>query len=374
MFADAGARREGSNRATVIVVGICWLTLVFEGYDLIVYGTVVPSLLGYDDWSLTPTQAGAIGSYMILGMLFGALVVGTITDMVGRRKTVIGCLSWFSVAMALCAISPSPELLGLFRFLAGLGLGGVIPTATALTMEYAPAGRRTFTYALMFSGYSFGGILAASLAIPLIPAFGWRVMFLLGAIPLFLVVPVALKFLPESMGFLLQNNRTREAEALARRFGMSLDTERAKIADTVEEAAAPRRLAAISTLFSRNYLAATLCFWIATFLALFMIFGINTWLPQIMRTAGYSLGSALSFLLVLNLGTMIGTIVMGVAMDRWGSKLVCAISFLLAAAALGLMSTNPPLLVLPASATAEANDSSSGISWTFSTGRTTYSA
>jgi hypothetical protein len=75
-------------------------------------------------------------------MLFGAMMVGTITDIMGRRKIMLFCISWFSLFMDLCAIAPSPELLGLFRFIAGLGLGGVVPTAIALTIEYAPPHRR----------------------------------------------------------------------------------------------------------------------------------------------------------------------------------------------------------------------------------------
>jgi MFS family permease len=141
-------------------VAICFITIVFDGYDLIVYGAVVPSLLQYEPWGLTPPQAGAIGSYALIGMLIGALVVGTITDIVGRSKIMLVCITWFSLAMALCAVAPNPQLFGLFRFIAGLGLGGVVPTAIALTIEYSPAYRRNLNNALMFSGYSVGGILS----------------------------------------------------------------------------------------------------------------------------------------------------------------------------------------------------------------------
>ena len=193
----------GYNRTTLGVVAICFASIVFDGYDLIVYGTVVPALLKYRDWDLTAVEAGAIGSYALIGMLFGAMMVGTITDIVGRRKIMLFCISWFSLFMGLCAIAPSPELLGLFRFIAGLGLGGVVPTAIALTIEYAPPHRRSFTNALMFSGYSVGGILAALLAIPLLPAFGWRLMFAIGLAPLVLIVPLAYRFMPESVSFLV---------------------------------------------------------------------------------------------------------------------------------------------------------------------------
>ena len=139
------------SRTTKWVIALCWVTIIFDGYDLIVYGAVVPSLLEYEPWSLSPEQAGHIGSYALFGMLIGALIAGTITDLVGRRKIILFCIAWFSLAMGLCAIAPTPELFGLFRFIAGLGLGGVVPTASAITIEYAPPERRKFLYALMFS-------------------------------------------------------------------------------------------------------------------------------------------------------------------------------------------------------------------------------
>jgi AAHS family benzoate transporter-like MFS transporter len=332
----------GYNRTTLGVVAICFASIVFDGYDLIVYGTVVPALLEYREWELTAVEAGAIGSYALVGMLFGAMMVGTITDIVGRRKIMLFCISWFSLAMGLCAIAPSPELLGLFRFIAGLGLGGVVPTAIALTIEYAPPHRRSFTNALMFSGYSVGGILAALLAIPLLPAFGWRLMFAIGLAPLVLIVPLAYKFMPESVSFLVANGRREEAEELARRYGISLDQE----ASSTSPDEASTWKDKLGALFSRNYAVATALFWIATFIGLLLVYGLNTWLSQIMLEAGYPLGSALSFLLVLNLGAILGTPLAGAAADRFGSKPVIAIMFLTATACVALLSIELPLLII----------------------------
>lgn len=105
----------------------------------------MPFLLRYEPWGLTPTEAGLIGSYALIGMLVGALVAGAVTDLVGRRKVLLVSVSWFSLTMAACAIAPSAELFGLFRLLGGLGLGGVMPTAIALTAEYSAAHRRSLT-------------------------------------------------------------------------------------------------------------------------------------------------------------------------------------------------------------------------------------
>ncbi|QIN80886.1 MFS transporter [Rubrobacter marinus] len=325
-------------------MALCGLTIIFDGYDLIVYGAVLPALLSYEPWGLTPVQAGAIGSYALIGMLIGALVVGTITDIVGRRKIMLFCITWFSLAMGLCAMAPSAELFGFFRFIAGLGLGGVVPTAIALTIEYAPPDWRTLANSIMFSGYSVGGILAALLAIVLLPDFGFRTMFWIGLLPLVTLVPLAWKFLPESVGFLAANGRWEEAEALARRYGLPLEREDAS--SPAASAEGQGRLAALSSLFSRSYVVPTLLFWFATFIGLLLVYGFNTWLPQIMREAGYPLGSALSFLLVLNLGAILGTPVAGALADRFGRKRVTTICFLAAAMCIGLLSFPLPVLGL----------------------------
>ena len=225
----AGGRPASS--AIWLVPALCGFAVGFDGYDLIVYGTVIPALLQYEAWGLTAPQLGVIGSYAIIGMLFGALLAGTVTDIIGRRKALLICVTRFSIFTALCGVAPSPELFGLFRFLAGFGLGGLIPVATALTLEYAPGHRRNITYTAMMASYNVGGLLAAGLAILLIPVFGWQIMFLIALVPLFVIVPLGLKYLPESISFLVAQDRRDEAETLSRRFGVPLQ----EVAKTVEK-------------------------------------------------------------------------------------------------------------------------------------------
>jgi AAHS family benzoate transporter-like MFS transporter len=241
--------------------------------------------------------------------------------------------------MAACALAPSPELLGLFRFLAGLGLGGVIPSAVALTVEYAPAGRKQFYNAAMFLGYSVGGVLAAVCAIALVADQGWRVMFWIGALPLVTVLPLAYAFLPESAGFLLGRGRTAEAQRLADRYGLDLDAVRAEQA-VAGAHTGPRGL------FEPGYRAATLLFGATCFCGLLVVYGMITWLPKIMIQAGYELGSALTFLLVLNLGAIVGALVASRLADRVGSKPVCVGMYLAATASLLVLSVKLPTAVL----------------------------
>lgn len=322
-----------------IVVAICSVAIIIDGYDLIVYGTVVPTLSdGSAEWRLSPAEIGRVGAYALIGMLIGAMIIGTITDLIGRRRVMLGCVAWFSTAMMLAALAPTVELFALTRFVAGLGLGGVVPTAIALTMEYAHPRHRSTTNAIMFSGYSVGGIAVSLTAIAVIPSLGWRAMFWIGALLGLMLLPAAWRLLPESASYLVLRGRRAEAAELAERFGLALEEEpvHAKVGAG----------AAIRSLFERRYLAGTLLFWLGTAVGLLLVYGLNTWLAQIMREAGYPLGSALAFLLVLNLGAIVGTPLLGMTADRIGSKPVTVGMFAVAAIAIFLMSLRLPSLLL----------------------------
>ncbi|WP_406498166.1 aromatic acid/H+ symport family MFS transporter [Streptomyces sp. NBC_01604] len=346
--------REGSvgkatwPPVTLLVLAICGIAIVADGYDVVIYGAVIPSLLHEHSWGLTPAGAGLIGSFALIGMLIGATTVGTLTDKLGRRRMLIGCLAWFSVMTGLCAIATSPEVFGIFRFLAGLGLGGVLPTASALSSEYSHPKARNLVFAIIFSGFPVGGIIAAFTGMFVIPRFGWQAMFLLGLLPLVLIVPVALRFLPESIVFLRAKGRHAEAEQTARRWNITLDdTENKAPASTqAPTGTGSDGMSPVKTLLSRDYVVATLCFLVMSCLCLFMIYGYNTWLPEIMRRAGYSSGSALGFLLMFNLGAVVGQLLISLAADRLGSKPIIVTTYLLAGVAVILLSLRLPTAVL----------------------------
>jgi len=339
-------KKQAFSRVMLTVILICWFMTIFEGYDIVVYGTVVPSLLHYKPWVLNPAQAGAISSVIVVGMMLGALCVGPLADVFGRRTTVLINLIVFSISLFLCGLAPTPLVFSIFRFIGGLGLGGIIPTSATITVEYAPLRWRSLAYTIMFTGYGVGGVLAAGLAIPLIPAFGWQVMFYLNAVACLVAVPLAYCFLPESISFLLAKNRRAQAERVAQRFHLSLTSEEVQLAQReIEAAHSTRGWRALLLLFSRGYLLATILFALLSFFALYMIFGVNTWLPQLMNLSGYSITSSLLFLLVLNVGNIIGNVIAGAAADRFGSRLVCLVIFALGALSFFLLSFHWPLVI-----------------------------
>jgi MFS transporter, AAHS family, benzoate transport protein len=345
MTADAGGGRSGSSPTGWWVAVLCWTAVALDGFDLVVLGAVTPALLEYEAWGLTPPQVGAIVSWGLVGMLIGALGIGTLADVIGRRRSIILSVVVFSVFTALLAVAPSPTVFAVFRFLAGLGLGGLIPTAATLVSEYANIRRRGASITFMMTGYHVGGVLTALLAIPVLPALGWRAMFVIGAVPALVLVPLMLVRLPESPGFLVASGRRAEAERLAERYGLELPTESVRQVEAEEREAEGGRLGGFKTLFSGGYLFGTLAFSVASFMGLLLVYGLNQWLPTIMRESGYALGAALAFLLVLNLGAVVGLLFAGPVADRYGSKVACAGWFALAAVSLFVLSIPMPLIL-----------------------------
>lgn len=325
----------GARRSSASIVALCFVIIVYDGYDLVVYGATVPSLLAYEPWHLDAGQVGAIGSYALVGMLLGALLSGWLASRIGARAIVLGSLISFSVLMGLTALAPNPEVFGLLRFLGGLGLGGVVPTVISLTVEYSRPSRRQFNNALMYSGYSVGGMLSALAALALLPENSFRIMYALGLLPLVTIVPLVWRYLPESVAFLAGKGRVDEARALADKFGIDVPApvagQESPAGTMTSLVTGPRRIPLLLLV-------------VASFCGLLLVYGINTWLPNIMRQAGYSLGSSLSFLLVLNLGAIIGALIASRAADRFGSKPVTVTSFLLAVAAILTLGTGLPVI------------------------------
>lgn len=323
-----------------MVMALCALLLIFDGYDLFIFGVVLPSIM--QEWNLTPLEAGALGSYALFGMMFGALGFGTLADRIGRKKGIAICFVLFSTATILNGFASSPTEFGIFRFIAGLGCGGLMPNAVALMNEYAPKRLRSTLVAVMFSGYSLGGMLAAGVGIYMLPRFGWESMFFAAAVPL-LLLPLILWKLPESVGFLVRQGRNEQARAVLAKVDPGL---RIDAADQLQMSDGKGQGVGVFELFRDGRALRTLCLWLAFFCCLLMVYALSSWLPKLMANSGYSLGSSLSFLLALNFGGMAGAILGGWLGDRFNLGKVMVAFFVAAAASISLLGFNSPTPVL----------------------------
>lgn len=319
----------------------CLMIIIFDGYDLVIYGVALPLLM--QEWALSAVQAGLLASAALFGMMFGAMTFGTLSDKVGRKKTIMICVAIFSGFTFLGAFATNPVEFGILRFLAGLGIGGVMPNVVALMTEYAPKRIRSTLVALMFSGYAIGGMTSALLGAWLVPQFGWKIMFYIAIIPL-VALPLIWKFLPESLMYLTNKKEIEQTRTIVQKISPSHqlngDTEFV-LNEVTKGDEAP-----VKALFQQGRMFSTFMFWIAFFMCLLMVYALGSWLPKLMIQAGYSLGASMIFLFALNIGGMIGAIGGGALADRFHIKKVVTIMFICGAAALILLGFNSPQIVL----------------------------
>lgn len=300
------------------------ILMLFDGYDLVIYGAVVPSLM--EDWGISSVQAGMYGSYALFGMMFGAFIFGTLADKLGRKKIILICVSVFSAFMLFSGLAPTPELFGVFRFITGLGLGGMMPNVIGLISEYAPNGLRSRMIATIMAGYSIGGVLAAFLSMLMLAKFGWQSVFFFGALPL-LFVPILAKILPDSVGTLIAKNDHKGIQKVLLKANPNYSPQENEVfvLNKPKEKSSP-----VTSLFTEKRALLTVMIWLTYASSLLMLYGLNTWLPKFMNEAGFPLGSSLGFLLALNIGATVGAVLMGWAADRWGVGRALIVFFLLA--------------------------------------------
>ncbi len=326
-------------RAAGWVAPLCWVAVLLDGFDLVVVGTVVTTLQNPEEWALSGPGTTFVITIGLVGMMIGALSIGTLTDVLGRRRALIGAVTAFSFFTLLCAFAPNAAVFGVLRFLAGVGLGGCLPTAIAMVNEFTRSGRSGRVTTTIMTGYHVGAVATAALAIVVIPNLGWRWMFVIGALPAVVLVPLMLRHLPESAAYLASHGRRAEAEEVARRHGLELEDPAAPVAAHAGETAG----ATLKTLFTSDYIRNTVVIGVTSFMGLLLVYGLNNWLPTIMREADYELGAALAFLLVLNVGAIVGLLVAGGVADRVGARAAGIGWFAGAALFLALLSIRLPI-------------------------------
>jgi MFS transporter, AAHS family, benzoate transport protein len=309
---EAGTTRSAGRPADFWPVLLCWVAVALDGFDLVVLGVVIPTLLGTGALGFTESTVTTASTLGLVGMGIGAVTIGPLTDRFGRRKTLITSVAAFSAFTIATGLSRSVGQFTTFRFLAGLGLGACLPTALAFMSEHAKTGRGGSAVTRMMTGYHVGAVLTALLALKLVDDYGWESMFFVGGVLGLLVVPLMWVKLPESEAFL---------RAAAGR-----------------DDSGPGTLARSAEVFKGRYLRVSIGVCVASFMGLLLVYGLNTWLPTIMGEAGYSIKAGTTLILVLNLGAVLGLLVAGQISDTRGNKPTVLAWFGMAAVFLALLS------------------------------------
>ncbi|MCM2549962.1 MFS transporter [Burkholderia glumae] len=333
--------RPGFQAALFALCGAC---LVIDGFDAQAMGYVAPSVIA--EWGVAKAALGPVFSASLFGMLIGALGLSVLADRIGRRPVLIGATLFFALAMLATPLAASITSLIALRFVTGLGLGCIMPNAMALVGEFSPAVHRVKRMMFVSCGFTLGAALGGFVSAALIPALGWRAVFVAGgAVPLALALAM-LAWLPESLQFLVLKARMARARAWLAAFAPALEID-ARTRLVVREPAAGA--APVAELFRAGRLPVTLLLWAISFLNLIDLYFLSNWLPTVMRDAGHSSQAAVIVGTALQTGGVAGTLLLGGFIERYGFVRVLSACFVCAAlsvAAIGAVAGSLPWLLV----------------------------
>ena len=315
------------GRMQILVLTLCALAAILDGFDLQAIAFTGPVIA--QEWDIEATALGVVFSAALAGMTFGALLVGMLGDRFGRKVAVGLSVATFGVfTLAIVSANSYTELL-VYRFLAGLGIGGTIPSVTTLMAEYAPNRLRTMMIALMSIGIPIGGVLGGLLAAQIIPIWGWKSVFFVGGVFPLLLLPLIVLMLPESLHFLVtkggQASNTTIASILNRinPVGQYQDSDTFVVPD-VRLQGSP-----LKHLFGSSLIRSTLLLWTAFFINLLAMYFLMTWLPAILVESGFLISKAINVSVLFSLGGAIGGLILARLMARYGSRQMLTLFFLL---------------------------------------------
>lgn len=316
--------RVGGYQTFVIL--LCAMVAFLDGFDIQSMAMVVPTLTA--EWGLPKSAFGPVLSASFAGIMLGTMGLGLLGDRLGRRKTLITSFIFVGVTSLATAFAQNVEQLMLARFLTGIGIGGCMPNATALTAEYVPAKRLSILVTVMFSAIPFGGVVGGFLAGDLIAHWGWSTVFIAGGVIPLVISLILLAALPESPKFLAMR------PAASQRLGAIL--ERIDPAYRYQPSHSfivdhPQAKGALRELFSDGRGGLTAVLWLVFFFSLFGMYLLTSWLPSVFTDAGWSMGAAIKTVSLFQMGGIIGGLAAGYLVDRWGPYLVLSTMFLFAA-------------------------------------------
>lgn len=297
----------------LLVTGLGWL---FDSMDTGLIAFILPVLA--KEWGLASGQMGLIGSIGLIGMALGAVVSGTIADRIGRKKVFTITVLLYSIASAFCALSWNYQSLLVFRFLVGFGLGGELPVAATLVSEYAPSRVRGRFIVLLESFWGLGWIAAACIAYFFIPLYGWRMAFLIGALPALYVCLIRMH-MPESVRYLLAHGRVGEARQIVVSLERQLHVPVAPFVSEKENVPVVAK-ASFRELWKKPFASRTIMLWLVWFGINFSYYGIFMWLPSLVFQQGFTVVKTFEYVLIMTLAQLPGYYCAAWLVDKIGRK------------------------------------------------------
>ena len=318
-----------------LIVALCVLLNGLDGYDVAAMSFTAKRV--QDEFALSGSALGVVISATLIGMAFGSLLMGYLADRIGRRPTMLISVALSTIGMYLAAVAPSSLVLGVCRVLTGIGVGGILACVTVITSEYSSKRWRGLAIGIYTAGYGVGATVGGLVAVGLQTNYGWRAVFLVGAI--LSTVGLALLFflMPESVDFLTHkrpSNMQTRLEVIARRLGLPAEAAVASANEANAKHAEAGRPAGsgIGQLFAPALRRSTLLLWAAFFCAIFGFYFVNGWTPRLLVNSGMTADQGVTVGIALAAGGAIGSVLYGLFAARFAKEKLLLTFLLLSAA------------------------------------------
>jgi benzoate transport len=319
----------------LLVVALCLLLNLLDGFDITAMAVVASPVAV--ELQLTPDRLGWIFSFALAGMMAGAMFLAPVSDLVGRRKVIIGSVGLVGFSIVLTANATSLAEFIVLRFISGIGVGAMLASQAALAAEYSPDKYRVLSVAAVTSGYPLGAMMTSVVAGFVLPEYGWRGMFWLGGALTLAMVTVAWLLIPESLKYLFDR---RPANALQRVNVILTKLKKDPLGSMPDVGAEDidKNGGLVSNMFkllAKDHRAATLTLWTAFFLCICTVYFLMSWIPKLMEDSGYDPTVGRDAFFLFNLGGVIGIYLTGWLSTRW--KLSNVVATLLFISAIGMV-------------------------------------
>ncbi|MDD1962960.1 MFS transporter [Pseudomonas sp. 39004] len=315
------------------VIALCFVINMLDGFDVLVMAFTASSVAA--DWGLSGLRLGYLLSAGLVGMAIGSLFIAPWADRFGRRPLILVCIAVAGAGMLASSQATGPGMLAAFRFVTGLGIGGILASSYVIAGEYANKRWRGLAISLQSTAYALGATIGGVIAAKMIPALGWRSVFLYGGFVTLAILPVLFLWLPESLAFLM----SRKSDVAIKRINqLRLRVKLAPLDEMPESTHATRTSlrASFAQLFSPALLRSTLLIWVSFFLVMFGFYFVMSWTPRLLVTAGLSNEQGITGGVLLNVGGIFGTALVGLLAARFRLSKVLMIYLLTNALLLGV--------------------------------------
>lgn len=300
------------------IVAAAVLMNTLDGFD--VAAMAFTAVRVEQEFDLTAAGLGIVISATLIGMAIGSIAFGRIADVIGRRTTVLTAVALATLGMYLAATAVDVVQLGIWRVITGLGVGGILTSITVITAEFASRRWRGLAIGIFSAGYGVGATLGGLAAVSLQDVFGWRSVFLAGALVSTALLAALIFLLPESVQFLMRRRPAgaeRRLRAIAQKVGFDPDLVRLDAASTPGASGGDAAASEASErFFSRATIVGTLLLWAAFFATMFAFYFVNSWTPRLMVDAGMTVDQGVVIGMSLALGGAVGAVLYGVGAAR----------------------------------------------------------